>query len=373
MAKIKIIFNKELSTLGILLSVIILSTIIGLGIHLVFAAPWVGPLSNPPDDNVAPPITTAGGQTINGDLTITGNIFGSNRFDVNSVGSGVFDDTTSNAPYSRVSADSFHTNGLGVGQMYIEGYAIDSNSAIRIGTGLAGGQTSKNVTLGGDATVNNNLTVSGGNLYLNVAQLYSSGAPNIRAFYNRADDGTYEWFGWYSGSGSRAGIFLWDGDWNGCDADKFCIFGETHQLMLKSLTGDVLIDDNVHITGNLTVDGTGGGGLVWKDVPTTFGPTCDDSWYTYDATGATSANATAVIISISGSGGRWFNFYTRRNGSTADFEGVARQGVLDSTASWGENENYGAMIIQGTDSGQVFEYKCRREGGYTWQIVGYFE
>jgi hypothetical protein len=61
---------------------------------------------------------------------------------------GVLDDATSDAPYGRISADSFHTNGLGTGQMYIEGYAIDANSTIRLGTGIAGAQTTQDIVLG---------------------------------------------------------------------------------------------------------------------------------------------------------------------------------------------------------------------------------
>lgn len=64
------------------------------------------------------------------------------------VGSGVYDDATLDAPYSRIDADSFHTNGLGVGQIFIEGRAIDSNSFIEIGGGKAGGQAAQDIVLG---------------------------------------------------------------------------------------------------------------------------------------------------------------------------------------------------------------------------------
>jgi len=46
----------------------------------------------------------------------------------------VHDDSTSNAPYRRLIADSFTTNGLGQGRLWIEGYHIDSNSQITIGS-----------------------------------------------------------------------------------------------------------------------------------------------------------------------------------------------------------------------------------------------
>ena len=101
----------------------------------------------------------------------------------------------------------------------------------------------------GSLSLSGNLNM-GGNSITNIGTLNSNGA-DIRAFTNRADDGSYEWFGWYSG-GSRAGIFLWDGSWSGCDANKFCIVGDTHQLMLRSNTGNVLINDNLDLTGTMT-------------------------------------------------------------------------------------------------------------------------
>ncbi len=49
--------SRAVSTLGIILSVLVLSTIIGLGIHLVFA--WTGPTADPPGGNVATPINVS--------------------------------------------------------------------------------------------------------------------------------------------------------------------------------------------------------------------------------------------------------------------------------------------------------------------------
>ena len=57
----------------------------------------------------------------------------------------VLDDDGASSPHGRVSADSFHTNGLGDGQIYIEGGYIDANTTIRIGTGVAGGQSAATV------------------------------------------------------------------------------------------------------------------------------------------------------------------------------------------------------------------------------------
>jgi hypothetical protein len=72
MSKLKIILNKQLSVGVMLASVLLLGTIIGFSIHLVFA--WSGPVANPPNQNIAAPITTAGGQTISGNLTLSGDL-----------------------------------------------------------------------------------------------------------------------------------------------------------------------------------------------------------------------------------------------------------------------------------------------------------
>ena len=53
---IKPFLSKTVSSLALILSVIALSTIIGLGIHFVLAA---NPTANPPAENVEPPITVS--------------------------------------------------------------------------------------------------------------------------------------------------------------------------------------------------------------------------------------------------------------------------------------------------------------------------
>ena len=83
-----------------------------------------------------------------GTVTIYNDLVGTEGFSVDDDATNVYDDATSNSPYSRVSADSFHTNGLGVGQIYIEGRAIDANTWIAIGVGLAGGQSPQDVKIG---------------------------------------------------------------------------------------------------------------------------------------------------------------------------------------------------------------------------------
>lgn len=81
-------------------------------------------------------------------LDVVGDIGALNRFRVFYPTSGVYDDANSDSPYSRVNADSFHTTGLGVGQLFLEGRALDSNTVIYIGTGVAGGQPAQDVRIG---------------------------------------------------------------------------------------------------------------------------------------------------------------------------------------------------------------------------------
>lgn len=71
-------FKNILTSVSMIFSIIILSAIIGLGIHLVFA--WTGPGSNPSGGNVAAPITATGDQTINGSLTLSGNLTANGRY-----------------------------------------------------------------------------------------------------------------------------------------------------------------------------------------------------------------------------------------------------------------------------------------------------
>lgn len=100
----------------------------------------------------------------------------------------------------------------------------------------------------------------GGNAITSANRISGTGR-NLRFMRDgTSDDTNYEWAGWYSGS-SRAGIFLWDGSWNGCTANQFCIVGDTHQLMLKSDQGHVRIDDTLNInsggtSGGLHIDGS---------------------------------------------------------------------------------------------------------------------
>ena len=57
--KIKPFLGKTMSSLALVLSVLVLSTIIGLGIHLVFAAPFTNPTADPPLENVEGPINVS--------------------------------------------------------------------------------------------------------------------------------------------------------------------------------------------------------------------------------------------------------------------------------------------------------------------------
>ena len=70
----------------------------------------------------------------------------------------IFTSTASNilgggSSSGRLNADSFHTNGLGYGQIYIEGSRIDANTVIYIGKGQAGGMSAQDVVLGNNNEV----------------------------------------------------------------------------------------------------------------------------------------------------------------------------------------------------------------------------
>lgn len=68
---LKGLLSRTASSLALVLSVLTLSTIIGLGIHLVFAAPYTNPTAEPPLGNVDAPINVSDvSQTKAGDLTV---------------------------------------------------------------------------------------------------------------------------------------------------------------------------------------------------------------------------------------------------------------------------------------------------------------
>ena len=78
-------------------------------------------------------------------------IVGNGRLHIDTwVTTGVYDDATSDAPYARITAPSLHTEGMGVGQLFLEGHAIDSNLAINIGVGLAWWQAVQDIKLWND-------------------------------------------------------------------------------------------------------------------------------------------------------------------------------------------------------------------------------
>lgn len=72
---IKPFLGRSVSTLALVLSVVALSTLIGLSIHLVLAAPFTNPTAEPPLGNVDSPINVSSTpQTKTGDLTISDTI-----------------------------------------------------------------------------------------------------------------------------------------------------------------------------------------------------------------------------------------------------------------------------------------------------------
>jgi hypothetical protein len=114
--------------------------------------------------------------------------------------------------------------------------------------------------------------------------------------------------------------------------------------------------------------------LNWKTTPQLLTLTNDDAWHDLDVTAYTSAKCTAVILAVRWTtGGRWANFYTRLNGSSADYEGIAgfsyhASGPLDVLG-----DNAGCQIIQKVDADGIFEYKLAKEGTFDVYLVGYWD
>jgi len=73
---IKPFLGRSVSTLALVLSVVALSTLIGLSIHLVLAAPFTNPTAEPPLGNVDSPINVSDvPQTKAGDLTVDDTLY----------------------------------------------------------------------------------------------------------------------------------------------------------------------------------------------------------------------------------------------------------------------------------------------------------
>jgi len=110
---IKPFLGKTVSSLALVLSVIVLSTLIGLGIHLVFAAPYTNPTAEPPLENVDAPINVSSTpQTKAGDLTVDDSLY---------VNQNIYVDGALHAKQGATISSS----------VYIQG----SNSDLHIGTG----------------------------------------------------------------------------------------------------------------------------------------------------------------------------------------------------------------------------------------------
>lgn len=75
---------------------------------------------------------------------------------------------------------------------------------------------------------------------LRVASTVNTAGDNLRLMYGvRADDTSYEWIGFYSGT-TRQGIILYDGAWSGANSssDEFGITAENNNKLTLNTTGD---------------------------------------------------------------------------------------------------------------------------------------
>lgn len=226
--------------------------------------------------------------------------------------------------------------------------------------------------VGGDSDPGDNNLLVDGNLEVDgTLDVPRVSIPNgdIRFGQNTANDGTYEWVGWYSGA-SRAGIFLWDGDWSGCNAGKFCMLGDTHQLMLRSNTGNVLVSDNLDATGNLTASGNiiGGGGATpsgavmffnlgscpagWTDKTSTWG----GLYIVAKPSGGTLAG-TALSNQENRATGQHLHTMNTRVGGTSHTPGPP---VTDNWGNWQTWDTLNAGSVAGTNAPYVQLLVCQK-------------
>ncbi|RKX45680.1 MAG: hypothetical protein DRP27_03530 [Thermotogae bacterium] len=158
--------------------------------------------------------------------------------------------------------------------------------------------------------------------------------------------------------------------------------GTTNPGYKLDVAGTGRFTSNLTVGGNLTVSGgkinnrsiSTFSTVVWKNSPAAYSLTRDNAWHDLDVTSVTSANTRAVILSIymyRGGGGGEMYCFTRRNGSTASYEGLVRSNpIAEQTGT----AHIGGVVVQGTDSGQVFEYKCYTDvSSATLQVLGYIE
>ena len=351
MNKLKFILDKQLSVGIILASVLLLSTVIGFGIHLVFA--WTGPTASPPNNNVAAPITTVGGQTIGGNLTLSGDLLKSGA------------DGQLAASLDKVFIDT-------------------GDSWLRLRT-AAGGSTYADFAA--NTIFSNNRTIQLGSQYLigdNSSVLdwksNSSTATGIRL----GDlEGTYYGRVYGSGDGAYFGLLDGDGQWsymatNNTSTD-LRIDGASKLLinLTQVVTPNQMRADGGYCIGTdcKTAWSQVGSRFVWLDTPVAFTMDCPANpvrgatWGTVNVTTLTPAlpaTAKVVILTIAPAGGRWTRVITRRFGSTA-----AKEGYLEFWTDQATGAYEGGMITQGLGSSQ-FQYQCTVEGTGYW-IVGYIE
>lgn len=124
--------------------------------------------------------------------------------------------------------------------------------------------------------------------------------------------------------------------------------------------------------------------IFWKSTPSDLAGsiTEDGAWHDLDLTSYTTEKTKGVIISVlmhrllaAGGSPSDIWIYTRKNGSSASFEGILRK-VQVSRADGGASINYyfGGMLIQACDTGEVIEYKVESNTVIdNFLILGYWE
>lgn len=104
--------------------------------------------------------------------------------------------------------------------------------------------------------------------------------------------------------------------------------------------------------------------------------TGDGAWHDLDLTSNTSSTCFKVklLCRLSESGNsRWVMLYTRKKGSSANYEGGFALELEDSVPGSVKIKNFVGEIDQGVDTGQVLEYKRSNEGTLEVYLVAYWD
>ncbi len=198
---------------------------------------------------------------------------------------------------------------------------------------------------------------------------------NARFGEARANDTTYEWFGWYSGS-TRQAILIYDGSWDSCSSDTtVCLKAENgNNLRLKADGGTVLLDGNVAVGNALNVGG-GGVALTGSSVMVNtsggyigvyrnaYGAALTAN-NAYSSSGTCSLGGINYAMTCTGNSGSYgAASFSGAHGTTAYLAGSAAGAFYNSTAY-----RYGVYVSDSAGLGAVYigQGQAYKPGGGSW-------